>query len=125
MTDNNNERRQFSRIPFDAHAVIKSDRNEPGFECIVIDVSLKGLLVDKPADWHGSLGLTYNIDLILADAQFVISMTSTVAHIDTAQIGFECQQFDLDGLAHLKRLVSFNLGDDSLLEREFSTLINR
>lgn len=124
MTDNNNdERRQFSRIPFDAQAHINDKQGELHLNCAVIDVSLNGLLLVKPTDWIGQLGMPYAIDLILDNAQLVIKMNSTVAHIDTEQIGFECQKLDIESMMHLKRLISLNLGDELLLQRELSALI--
>jgi len=126
MADNNHyERRRFSRIPFDAQGHIIGKQGDLYPNCAVIDVCLKGLLLKKPDNWTGQLGQSYDIDLILDHAQVVIRMVSTVAHIDPEQIGFECQQLDLDSLSHLKRLVSLNLADESLLHRELSTLISQ
>ena len=52
-------------------------------------------------------------------------MSSTVTHIDNERIGFKCQQLDIDSISHLKRLISLNLGDDSLLHRVLSALITQ
>jgi hypothetical protein len=124
MTDSHHhERRQFIRIPFDVRAHVNDQQGGLYLNCAVIDVSLKGLLIEKPADWTGQIGMSYDIDLILDDAQIVIKVSSTVAHIDGQRIGFESQQLDLDSMMHLKRLISLNLGDESLLHRELSTLI--
>ena len=124
MADNNrHEKRRFSRIPFDAYAHINDTQGELYPNCAVIDVSLKGLLLEKPEHWVGQLGVTYHVDLILDEAHLVITMLSTVAHISEKNIGFECQQLDLDSLVHLRQLLSLNLGDESLLHRELSSLI--
>ena len=124
MADNNrHEKRRFSRIPFDAYAHINDTEGELYPNCAVIDVSLKGLLLEKPEHWVGQLGVTYHVDLILDEAHLVITMLSTVAHISEKNIGFECQQLDLDSLVHLRQLLSLNLGDESLLHRELSSLI--
>ena len=124
MADNNrHEKRRFSRIPFDAYAHINDTEGELYPNCAVIDVSLKGLLLEKPEQWVGQLGVTYHVDLILDEAHLVITMLSTVAHISEKNIGFECQQLDLDSLVHLRQLLSLNLGDESLLHRELSSLI--
>jgi hypothetical protein len=126
MADNNHyERRRFSRIPFDAQVHIIGKQGDLYHNCAVIDVSLKGLLLHKPDNWTGQLGESYDIDLILDHAKVVIRMISTVAHINAEQVGFECQQLDLDSLSHLKRLISLNLGDEPLLHRELSTLIGQ
>lgn len=124
MADNNRpEKRRFSRIPFEAYAHINDKHGELYLNCAVIDVSLKGLLLEKPEHWAGQLGITYHVDLILDQAQLVIKMLNTVAHIGDKSIGFECQQLDLDSLVHLRQLLSLNLGDESLLHRELSALV--
>ena len=126
MTENNHdERRQFSRIPFDAHAHLNDKQGHLHLNCNVLDISLKGLLVEKPDHWIGEIGAAYDLDVILGDADIVIKMASTVAHIDDQRIGFQCRQLDLDSMSHLKRLISLNLRDDWLLQRELSALITQ
>lgn len=126
MTENNHdERRQYSRIPFDAHAHLNDAQGDLYLNSTVLDISLKGLLVEKPYQWVGKIDAAYTIDVILGDTDLVIKMSSTVTHIDNERIGFKCQQLDIDSISHLKRLISLNLGDDSLLHRELSALITQ
>ena len=126
MTDNNHdEKRQFSRIPFDACAHINDKKGGLFINCAVLDVSLNGLLLVKPESWQGQIGEDYDIELVFEQAQLVIKMSSSVAHIDNGKIGFECTQLDLDSLVHLKRLVLLNQGDEALLHRELSALIRQ
>lgn len=122
--DLHNERRRFSRIPFSAVAHLKSDKGEMHLNCPVLDVSLKGLLIDKPDGWRAQLEDGFDIDLILDHAQVVIKMQAQVAHIDKSSIGFECEQIDLDSITHLKRLIELNLGDEAMLQRELAALID-
>ncbi|PHS71060.1 MAG: pilus assembly protein PilZ [Methylophaga sp.] len=125
MPNNNTvERRRFSRIPFDAYAHINTVKGELHLNCEVLDVSLKGILIVKPAGWRGQLDEPFNIDLLLENANPVIKMETTVAHIDEKSVGFLCQHIDLDSITHLKRLIELNLGDDALLHRELSALIS-
>lgn len=122
--DNTNERRRFSRIPFDATAHINSEKGELHLNCHVIDISLNGILITIPKGWLGSLNDLYTIDLLLENGQLVIKMEAIVAHIAQDTIGFTCTHIDLDSITHLKRLVELNLGDEGLLHREFSALIH-
>lgn len=117
------ERRNFSRIPFHAQAHMHADKGEFHLNGEVLDVSLNGLLVVKPDGWRGQLTDKYQIDLVLQNAQLVIKMSTTVAHIGNGTIGFTCKNIDLDSISHLKRLVALNLGDESLLQRELASLI--
>jgi len=122
--DNSDERRRFSRIPFEANAHINSHKGELHLNCHVIDVSLNGILITKPFDWLGKMNDQYTVDLLLENAQLVIKMDAKVAHLDDDSIGFLCTHIDLDSITHLKRLVELNLGDEGLLGRELSALIH-
>lgn len=119
------ERRRFSRIPFDAVAHINSEDGDQYLNCQVLDISLRGLLIVKPGQWQADLHQPCHIDLLLQQGQVVIEMQATVAHIDADHIGFECREIDLDSMSHLKRLVELNLGDEALLHRELLTLLEQ
>ena len=90
----------------------------------MVDVSLNGLLINKPAGWQGEIGDDYQVDLLLNDAELVIKMQAEVAHIDNGSVGFHCELIDLDSITHLKRLVELNLGDEALLHRELAALLH-
>jgi len=122
--DNSDDRRRFSRIPFEANAHINSHKGEIHLNCHVIDISLNGILVAKPDTWLGKMAEKYTVDLLLENAQLVIKMDVEVAHLDEQSVGFICKHIDLDSITHLKRLVELNLGDEGLLSRELSALIH-
>jgi hypothetical protein len=113
------EQRQFSRIAFDAAARLNSE--SASWESRVIDVSLKGALLEQPAGWTGSIGDRYTLTLPLAD-DVAILMEVAVAHIEDGRVGFHCEHIDVDSITHLRRLVELNLGDPALLERELAHL---
>ncbi len=117
------DRRKFSRIPFSATAHLKAYSGDLHLNCDVIDISLKGILIKMPQQWKGELHEKYKVDLLLENAELVINMYATVAHIDENSIGFLCEHIDLDSISHLKRLVELNLGDEAVLHRELSALI--
>ena len=119
------ERRRFSRIPFDAMAHINTEDGDLYLNCQVIDISLKGVLLVKPGQWHARPDQHCQLDLVLEQGQVVIEMQASVAHIDNEHIGFECREIDLDSITHLKRLMELNLGDEGLLHRELNTLLER
>jgi hypothetical protein len=122
-TESVTDRRQFSRIPFHISAEL-IDKEQQSTHVEVIDISLHGLLVDKPADWSGQLKQHYQAKLKLENSDVIIDMDVSVAHIDDASIGFICEHIDLDSISHLKRLVELNLGDENLLGRELLALIS-
>lgn len=123
-TESQDERRQFSRIPFQIEANIQSESGEVYLDCEVIDVSLNGLLISKPNNWIGKDSEHHKVALLLENGLTVINMDTTVAHTDESSVGFICEHIDLVSISHLKRLVELNLGDEDLLQRELSALIH-
>jgi len=54
-----------------------------------------------------------------------IRMEGTLVHREPGRAGVRCDGIDLDGIAHLRRFVELNLGDDALLHREMGALVGR
>ncbi len=113
------EQRRFTRVPFDAKAILDKDGQE--WPCNLIDLSLKGALVHRPTEWPGQAGEDYQLTLVL-DEDVSIRMDVSVAHVENEHIGLYCKDIDLDSITHLRRLVELNLGDAGLLERELMAL---
>ena len=120
MTEHN-EQRHFTRIPFDAEANIECGNRQ--WRSQLLDISLRGALLNRPADWQGQLGDRCRLALHLADSAVEIDMDAEVAHLEDDHIGFHCLHIDLDSVTHLRRLVELNLGDQALLERELAELL--
>ena len=118
MTD---ERRQHSRIAF--HAPARLVVSARPVDCVVLDLSLKGALIQLPADAAIEGGTTCSIEVMLNEAEDTIEMTGRVTHCAGRHVGIRCENIDLDSVTHLRRLVELNLGDPALLERELSALI--
>ena len=91
------------------------------WETKLVDISLKGVLIERPLNWNGKVGGTYRMDLRINNS-VIISMGVTTAHIMPHRLGFKWEKIDLDSFAQLKRLVELNLGDPELLNRELSSL---
>ena len=115
----NEERRQFSRILFDAWAELRQGSRQ--WNAPVVDLSLKGLLVRQPEDWQvdAEQPLVATIQL---DNHTAIQMSVRLRHFDAGLLGFECEHIDLDSITNLRRLVELNLGDPELLERQLGAL---
>lgn len=119
-----NERRNFSRVMFQAEArIIVREQASP---CHVRDLSLKGVLIEREATAEPvSRGDACTIELELSeDPSTVIRMNGEVAHIEGSALGVQCREIDLDSITLLRRLLELNLGDSSLLDREFSALVS-
>jgi len=119
MTDSPSDRRRFQRIEFDAATeLVQGDRRWP---VELHDLSLKGLLVRRPDGWDADAEQPFEARVRLAD-DAEVRMEVAMTHEEGDLIGFVCQHIDLDSIAHLRRLVELNLGDEALLERELAAL---
>lgn len=118
-----NEQRHFTRIPFNATAIIVNSSTGHKTMAELIDISFKGALISKPDDWQGTNGEHYTVHLELAGNEIEINLSVTEVHHENDHIGFKTEHMDLDTATHLRRLVELNLGDESLLERELTELI--
>lgn len=119
MSEMGKDRRQFSRILFDAWIELR--QGDKSWQATVVDLSLNGLLVSEPMDWDIDTTAPL-VAAIRLDAQATIQMTVLWRHSRNGHIGFECEHIDLDSISNLRRLVELNLGDPVLLERELGAL---
>jgi hypothetical protein len=116
------ERRRFSRITF--HRPAELDTLGERVSCELLDISLKGALFEVPATTRARVGQTATLTIRLDAGDAVIRMQGELVHREGHQVGLRCREIDIESIAHLRRLVELNLGDEDLLERELSALIS-
>ncbi len=104
------ERRRFSRIPF--HASVELHAERALAPARLLDVSLKGALVEVGGEFQADPGDPCALALKLGGGETVIRMDGTVAHRDGVRAGIRWHAIDLESIAHLRRLVELNLGED-------------
>lgn len=114
------DKRKFSRIPFDTNVHLVSA--EGSWDCRLLDISLKGLLVTTPAGWKSKTGDHYLVEMLTDNPEATIRMEVSVMHAEENHAGFRCEHIDLDSISHLRRLVELNVGDSDILGRELSEL---
>jgi hypothetical protein len=114
------EHRRFTRVPFPAMVILRTDDNQ--YECSVIDISLKGALLSRPISWKSTSNQNVDLEVRISD-DIRINMQGVVVHIEADRVGVSCTHIDLDSAAHLRRLVEFNLGNEEQLHRELQALI--
>ena len=117
------ERRRFSRIAF--HRPSELDAQGERVSCELLDVSLKGALAEAPPSFRGGVGQSCILTIRLDAGDAIIRMEGEIAHREGGQVGIRCTGIDLESIAHLRRLVELNLGDEELLHRELSALVGR
>jgi hypothetical protein len=120
MTHSHEDRRRFKRIAFDARTELtQGSRSWP---VKLIDLSLKGLLIERPSPWLGNLEDLFIVDIHL-NVDIDLQMEVRLTHDDHNHLGFACEHIGLESVTHLRRLVELNLGDPEELERELAALI--
>ena len=112
-------RRRFTRFPFVGQVRLYS--SGAMWETQLIDLSLRGALVRRPADFSGRQGFHYRLELRL-HGNLMIAMGVVVAHLEPEHLGLRCERLDFESFVHLKRLVELNLGDVAMLNRELAAL---
>jgi len=117
------ERRQFARVAFAAGAELIT--TQALLRCQVIDISLKGVLLQLPDDPPPQAGMPCLVKLPLgeAGAEVIIAMAGELAHVEGHHAGVLCRSIDLESITHLRRLIEVNLGDPAASERELKALI--
>ena len=121
------ERRQFARVAFAAGAELIT--TQALLHCQVVDISLKGVLLQLPDGEAPQAGMPCLVKLTLgADAgetgaDIVIAMAGELAHVEGHHAGVLCRSIDLESITHLRRLIEVNLADPAASERELKALI--
>ncbi|GGW53617.1 PilZ domain-containing protein [Alishewanella tabrizica] len=116
------EQRHFKRVRFFSQAELVSDGHRYATE--VIDLSLKGALIKKPAETVSTGTSPLLLSLHLSESEETITMQVSIAHQHADVLGLHCDKIDIDSISHLRRLLELNLGDPALLNRELDELIN-
>lgn len=116
----NNERRRFTRIPFDAECELHSDKGSAVVQ--LVDISLRGALVESHHPLPVEMDDAVKLHLYLAN-DILIEIPAILTHAQPPQYGFTAGEMEIDSITHLRRLVELNLGDEALLERELEQLL--
>ncbi len=125
MADNG-EKRNFKRIPFACTATLYNATDR--WECKVIDLSLKGILLEVPEGWQPLENANYSLDLVLKVSEedepvnrihmFLIKQV----HHEKNLVGFKWENIDIESFTHLRKLLEINLGDYEEINREIFSL---
>ena len=119
-----NERRKYKRVVLDKEVILSQD--DKTWSSKLIDISLKGLLLEEPEGWSGEPGEEYSLKVLLGEgAGPVISQQVDLVHREDGRLGFRWKLIDPDSLDHLRRLLTYNLADPNEVERELEELFKR
>ena len=113
--------RHFQRIQYDVDASLIID--DRVFETKLIDLSLKGALLEVTTDETIAVGDRGELDFSLGDEAHKLSMSVEVAHTEATTLGVHCLQIDLDSVTHLRRILELYTGDSHIMEREIGAML--
>lgn len=116
------DNRKFSRILFNHQATLRFQGQ--ALPTQILDLSLKGALISRPAHFSGQPDETAELIFQLDQSELVLEMAVSIAHLHDSTLGLRCDRIDIESASHLRRLIELNLGDADLLSRELSELSN-
>lgn len=121
MTSQNpeTERRHYKRIPFIADVLLRQDDQQ--WRCRLLDISLKGILIEHVEEEPSKLTGSFDVSLVLSE-DVVINMQAAISHCTEGRCGLVWQNIELEGLSHLRRLLELNMSDASEINRELAEL---
>lgn len=117
------ERRHFNRVSFSTEAELRAQNQV--WSTDILDLSLKGALLQTPRDFSAENNLTYDLTFKLAGLDTPIAMQGHIRHASDDFLGFECNLIDIDSVTALRRLVELNLSDETLLQLDLEALIKQ
>ncbi len=114
------ERRNNQRIPYHAEIFMQSGNEE--WSCNLLDISLKGMLVEPPENLDIDTSKPCALALFLGE-DAAIHARAIITHVTREGYwGLQWLHIDVDSLMHLRRLMELNLNDPGLLTRELAEL---
>ena len=117
--ENQQERRRHNRIAMDCPVNLYCGGGL--WTTLLQDISLKGALLAKPAEFTSKPGTACSLAILL-QPDIAITMEARLVYDEGDRLGFSCKQIDLLSISHLRRLVELNLADEALLQRELHEL---
>ena len=118
-TSPQSERRHYNRIPFTAEILMQSGDQE--WSCNLLDISLKGMLVEPPENLDINLNNPCGMALFLGE-DISIHARVNITHTTDGNWGLKWLQIDVNSLQHLRRLIELNASNPAMLTRELSEL---
>lgn len=120
MSTSPTERRRFSRVDFNAEVKLK--QGEDTHSAQLIDISLNGVLLKTPEDYHIRADIPATIHIQLAD-DTAINMQVMLVHSSSELLGFHCESIDMESIIHLRRIIELNINDAEAAERVLAELM--
>ena len=109
MTSSDDKRR-FSRVPFEGTARLQIGERLLPVE--LLDISVRGAQIRLPAGETARSHDDCRLTLTLDDSPIHLTLESQVRHVKDDQAGLVFVLIDVTDMQHLRRIVELNLGDE-------------
>jgi len=111
--------RQFRRIPFETE--VQLTIGEHRWNCRLLDIALKGALMESPATLQLPPDSVANIAIPLPGCAIPLDFQAILVHQESTHLGFKFLHEELDTLTHLRTLLELNTGDPEGIRSELLT----
>lgn len=111
---NADDKRRFSRVPFEGTARLHI--NERLLPVELLDISVRGAQVRLPKGERVNPNDECRLTLTLDDSHIHLTLESQVRHTADDQAGLVFVLIDVTDMQHLRRIVELNLGDEGAVQ---------
>lgn len=101
--------RQFRRIPFETEVHLAV--GERSWTCRLLDIALKGALLESPAPLQLPPDTVASIAIPLPGSAISLEFQAILVHQQATHLGFKFVHENLETLTHLRTLLELNTGD--------------
>ncbi|MFO8048881.1 MAG: PilZ domain-containing protein [Desulfosudaceae bacterium] len=122
MISTGSEQRRGTRVVFRVKAKMEYDGRIVEGE--VLNLSLKGMLVDTDIDIPENQELAIKVYLSGTTSEVNLNMKGEVVRSDQTGVAIEFREIDLDSFIHLRSVVGYNEGDEDKVMKEFYNIIH-
>jgi hypothetical protein len=120
MSDNGENRREFTRVRIQLDAEISAD-DKASINGVAEDLSLNGVYI--PSSGKLPIGTECTIALFLDGRDVRLEVLGKVTRQNDGGMAIEFTGVPLDDLEHLRNLIRFNADDPNAVEEEFDSHI--
>ena len=113
------DERRFRRIPFEAEVQIVLDNHN--WNCRLLDIALKGALLESKIPLPLALGTVARLSLPLPGSTIILAFEAELTHREENRLGFKFLHENLETLTHLRTLLELNTGDPEGVRSELLT----
>ncbi|MBJ6726936.1 PilZ domain-containing protein [Geomesophilobacter sediminis] len=116
------DKRDFSRVSFKVSALLQADGVTLKGE--VKDISMHGIFVQTEEKLPVGTPVEITIYLSAADP-IVINVSGSVARCEETGLGCIFEKMDIDSFAHLRSVISYQMGDVTQVLTEFADYVRK